>query len=78
MAAKEPANNMKRLLALALLAPAAASADYLGVLIGLTGKSLHELRNRYRVNFDRAPGEHRGERHPAGPLPGQRQAAGAR
>ena len=32
MAAKEPANNMKRLLALALLAPAAASADYLGVL----------------------------------------------
>lgn len=36
---------------------AQSDADYLGVLIGLTEKSLHELRNRYRVNFDRAPGE---------------------
>jgi hypothetical protein len=31
--------------------------DYLGVLTGLTGKTLNELRNRFRVRFDRALGE---------------------
>lgn len=46
------------------LAPAAIPAqgaqsddDYLAVLIGLTKKSTQELRNRFRVSFDRAPGE---------------------
>lgn len=34
-----------------------SDADYLAALIGLTGKSLSELRNRYRVRFDRGAGE---------------------
>jgi hypothetical protein len=37
--------------------PAQSDDEYLAVLIGLTGKTLNELRNRYRVRFDRAAGE---------------------
>lgn len=36
---------------------AQSDEEYLAVLIGLTGKSPNELRNRYRVRFDRAAGE---------------------